>query len=304
MLGSSTSSTVSTSSFPVCRISRTSWALSACRASRNCCFSCLTASCLGLNSSMSSLKERPRSKPAVRSDTNVLHTAWRRLEIKAQMLKMKVSTIPTTEGLREPSHQIQEVHEEEIEKMKKKKQQVTGGRESRWSEIRLNINRNEGGREEGREGGREGGRDCGATTDCDDSSLLRCPLRRASGSKGPHGKNNTSCDRGMQFWRESCSSVAPFFYLKGTIHPQIKSTHFSSVLQCRLIHLVCFGVSHEYCGIKKNYSNVSFSERMIYLLCCQQFMSELLFLWTKLHPPTASLCRQNTCIYSTAGETS
>lgn len=44
------------------------------------------------------------------------------------MLKMKVSTIPTTEGLREPSHQIQEVYEEEIEKMKKKKQ-VTGGRE-------------------------------------------------------------------------------------------------------------------------------------------------------------------------------
>lgn len=41
------------------------------------------------------------------------------------MLKMKVSTIPTTEGLREPSHQV---YEEEIEKMKKKKQ-VTGGRE-------------------------------------------------------------------------------------------------------------------------------------------------------------------------------
>lgn len=39
--------------------------------------------------------------------------------------------------------------------------------------------------------------------------------------------------------------------VKGQFTPQIKSTHFSSVLQCRLIHLDCFGVSREYCGIKE-----------------------------------------------------
>lgn len=48
--------------------------------------------------------------------------------------------------------------------------------------------------------------------------------------------------------------------VKGQFTPQIKSTHFSSVLQCRLIHLDCFGVSREYCGIKKNYSNVCFQK--------------------------------------------
>lgn len=89
MLGSSTSSTVSMSSFPVCRICRTSWVSLARRASKNFCFSCLTASCLGLNSSMNSLKEGSRTAKPAGSDTNVLHTAWRRLEMKTQMVIMK-----------------------------------------------------------------------------------------------------------------------------------------------------------------------------------------------------------------------
>lgn len=108
MLGSSTSSTVSMSKLLVWRILRTSWALLAFKASRKHCFNCLTASCLGLSSSMNTPREGPCSsygtaKP-VTSDTNALHTACRRLEKNTQMVIMKESNIPTKEGLCSPSH--------------------------------------------------------------------------------------------------------------------------------------------------------------------------------------------------------
>lgn len=109
MLGSSTSSTVSMSRLLVWRICRTSSALLACKAFRKRCFSCLTASFLGLNSSMLALREPLCSmygtaKPAS-SDTNALHAAHRTIEKKAQMVIVKESNIPTMKGLCSPSHQ-------------------------------------------------------------------------------------------------------------------------------------------------------------------------------------------------------
>lgn len=84
MLGSSTSITVSISSFVMCRMRMTSWALLARRASRNCCFSCLSGTCLALSSSINSGKERPRSADPDWT-RNLLDTAHRRPEAKTPM---------------------------------------------------------------------------------------------------------------------------------------------------------------------------------------------------------------------------
>lgn len=154
MLGSLTSNTASMSRLPVWRMWRTSWALLACRALRKRSFSFLTASCLGLGSSMTFPREGPCSmygtaKPAG-SDTNTLHTAWRRLEKNPQMVIMKDSSIPTMEVLYNPSHQPlygRCMGKEDRNQVEDEGQQVTGGKQYLWSEIRLNINSKTRGRD-------------------------------------------------------------------------------------------------------------------------------------------------------------
>lgn len=104
MLGSSTSNTASMSTLPVCRTLRTSCALLVCRASRNCCFSFLTAIFLGHSSSIASQRGNPRSGKPAGSVTNILHTAWRILDKSAQMIIIKELSIPPVKGLLKPSH--------------------------------------------------------------------------------------------------------------------------------------------------------------------------------------------------------
>lgn len=135
MLGSSTSNTTSMSSLLVCKISRTSCALLVCKASRNRCFSCFSASFLGLKSSMKSLSKGPNAAKSSGLDANIVHKAWSMLESNAQMLTL---TYQPLQQLHQPGHRSC-IEKEDKNKADEEGQQVTAVRRH-WEKIVLERN--------------------------------------------------------------------------------------------------------------------------------------------------------------------